>query len=327
MNINSSPNSPDNQEIDLSQISKSIGRFFDDLGYKCFQVIQFVKKNIVIIGVLTALGFVLGYLMDRNSKTYKSEIIVKPNFESGDYLYDKIDLIKAKISDGDTIFLRDTVGISMPKKFLNIEIEPINDIYKFVENKESNFEMIKLMAENSDLKKIMEDLTTSKNFMYHKISLVSKTPVTEENLTSPILKYLEDSEYLNKKKIEYLNNAKVKMSENDSMIKQINNLLDSFTSAGKSNSSSVYINQNTQINDIIKSKESFINENGYLRIEILNYDKIIKKVSSNLSKKNTSFLDNNNKIILPILFVLLFCFFQIIRKLYKKQKLKAMSYN
>ena len=113
------------------------------------------------------------------------------------------------------------------------------------------------------------------------------------------------------------------MRQNDSMIKQINNLLDSFTSSGKPNSSSVYINQNTQINDIIKSKEYFINENGYLRIEILNYDKIIKKVSSNLSKKNSSFLANNNKLILPILFFILFYFFHVVKKVYTKQKLKA----
>jgi hypothetical protein len=175
------------------------------------------------------------------------------------------------------------------------------------------------MAENSDMKKIMEDETTSKNFLYHKITVVTAENVNEETLSKPLLDFLENSDYLKKVAAEYVNNAQLKLKENDSIIEQINGLLKSFANAGDLKSSSVYINQNTQINDIIKTKETFIVEKGYLRIELLNYDKIFKKVSSNLSKRNTSFLANNNKILLPLLFILLFCLVISARRFYKKQ--------
>ncbi len=36
-------------------------------------------------------------------------------------------------------------------------------------NNEQNFELIELMAENGDLKKIVKETTTSKNYNYHTI--------------------------------------------------------------------------------------------------------------------------------------------------------------
>lgn len=325
MSANLTPNSSQDQEVDLAQVSKSIGHFFDRIAIKLFHFILFLKRNLILLMVLIILGVVLGYIMDKNNKIYESEIVVKPNFQSVDYLYDKIALIQSKIREKDTLFLKKQVGISHPKKFLKISISPVNDIYGFVKNQESNFEMVKLMAENSDIKKIMEDETTSKNFLYHKISVVTAEKVNEETLSKPLLNFLENSDYLRKMGKEYINNAQIKLKENDSIIKQINGLLDSFAKSGDSKSSAVYINQNSQINDIIKTKESFIIEKGYIRIELLNYNKIFKKVSSNLSKRDTSFFANNNKIILPLVFILLFCLFASGKRFYKNQLAKTQE--
>lgn len=51
-----------------------------------------------------------------------------------------------------------------------IEIKPITDVYKFIKDKDNNFEMIKLMAEDGDIKKIIEENVTSKNYPYHLIT-------------------------------------------------------------------------------------------------------------------------------------------------------------
>ena len=39
------PSNSDNQEIDLSQISKKIGSFFEGIATKIFNVLFFIKKN------------------------------------------------------------------------------------------------------------------------------------------------------------------------------------------------------------------------------------------------------------------------------------------
>ena len=63
MSTNSQPNN-ENQEIDLSQISKKFSGFFEKIAIKIFNGILFIKRNSITIGALFILGIVLGYFMD-----------------------------------------------------------------------------------------------------------------------------------------------------------------------------------------------------------------------------------------------------------------------
>ena len=172
--MSTTPQNTDNQEIDLSQISKKIGGFFENISTKIFKAFLFFKRNIIWVGILFALGAGIGIYLDKTSKVYDNQIIVCPNFGSTDYLYSKIELINSKISDADTLFLKDVIGLKEPKKFKKITIIPITDVYKFIDNKEQNFELIKLLAEDGDIKKIVNESLTSKNYPYH---LTSSNPI------------------------------------------------------------------------------------------------------------------------------------------------------
>ena len=111
MSTNSQNNDFDNQEIDLSRISKKLGGFFEKVSIKIFKGILFIKRNLILIGVLFILGGVMGHFMDRNNTNYDNQIIVTPNFFTTDYLYNKIDLINSKVNEGDTVFLKNVVGL------------------------------------------------------------------------------------------------------------------------------------------------------------------------------------------------------------------------
>lgn len=312
----------DNQEIDLSQLSKKIGNLFENISTKIFQGILFIKKNIIVIGVLFILGAVLGYLLDKSSKSYDNKIIVAPNFGSNDYLYSKIELINAKIKENDTVFLKETVGIKEPKKFGEITIQPITDVYKFIDNKPENFELIKLMSEDGDIKKVIVDRTTSKNYPYHLIDFKTSKLTTDQNTVQPILNYLNDSEYFLTLQKEYLNNIKLKMVANDSIISQIDGVLNSFSSAingSQRNEKLIYYNENTQLNDIIKTKNELTIEQGNQRVNFFNFNKIIKDNSSTINIKETNGLNGKMKFIVPILFVLLFIVVTSFNLFYKKQ--------
>ncbi|PUU67665.1 hypothetical protein DBB36_22760, partial [Flavobacterium sp. WLB] len=151
------PQNNTDHEIDLFLISKSIGRFFDRINTAIFRSIQFLIRNWIIVVTLLLFGFGLGWYFDSSKKSFQNEIVVSPNFGSVDYLYSKIDLIDSKINAGDTIFLKNVVGISHPKAIKKIEIKPISDAFKFVEDREQNFELIKLMADEGDINKILID--------------------------------------------------------------------------------------------------------------------------------------------------------------------------
>ena len=322
------PNNQDDQEIDLSHVSKKIGRFFDGIGTSIFKGIQFFIRNVILVSILLLVGFGFGLYLDKTQKSYDNLIIVQPNFGSVDYLYSKVDLIESKIKSRDTVFLKNVVGIIYPKRLSKIEIKPIADVYNFIKNTPENFELIKLMADNGDIKKIIEDNVTSKNYTYHTISFVTDRTGVNKEMSEPLLRFLNESDYFKKIQKVSLKNIEVKMKQNDTIIAQINNVLGSFSAAANATQKSnklVYYNENTQLNDIIKTKDLLVVEQGIHQINLLGSDKIIKDVSITTNIKKTGLLYGNKKIALPLLLIVLYVLIHSFIVFYKKQSLIAME--
>ena len=320
--MSTTPQATDGQEIDLGKISKYFNTLGNSVVESILKIIYFIKKKILIFLTLTILGVALGYLLDKE-KVYRHEIIVTPNYTSVDYLYSKVELINSRIKDGDTAFLKNTVGIKSPRKLGKITIKPISDVYKFIIRNPQNFELIKLFSEDSDAKKIVEDEITSKNYPFHLISFNTKGLTDEKNSILPLLNYLNNSDFYKKIQDENIKNVYIKMAQNDSIINQINGFLNSFknTSNGSQKSSSlVYYNENTQLNDIIKTKEALIKENGDFKVELVSLDKIIKENSIVSNIKEESLIPY--KILFPIFLCfgyLLYTFFSLRSKKLKHQ--------
>lgn len=318
------------QEIDLSQLSNKIGRGFQNLGFSVFKGIQFLIKNVVIISILVVLGAVLGFLMDRSDKYYSHQIIVTPNFNSTDYLYSKIDLIESKVKEGDTVFLK-SMGLKHPKTLSEIEITPIIDAYSFIRNDKDNFELLKLIAENNDIDKVLKEKVTSKNYPYHVISFSTKGRITNENTIAPLLASLNNSAYFKIVQKNIIENVNTKIKANDQTLKQIDSILNNYASStggnGKNDNMLYYNNENNQMNEVLKTKYDLVTEQGNRKVELINYDKIIKDLSITSNIKKESAVNGKFKLLLPILFFLAFIGFRAFRSFYNKQSLRYKSTN
>ncbi len=62
MSANLPQHNPENQEIDLTQISKKIRSFFERINTLIFKCIQFFVKNAIVIVILLIVGVGLGIL-------------------------------------------------------------------------------------------------------------------------------------------------------------------------------------------------------------------------------------------------------------------------
>lgn len=311
-------------QIDLLAIKNEIGNFFQHLSTSIFNGIQFFIRNIIVIGILFALGIGLGIYLDKNQKTYNHEIIVTPNFGSTDYLYSKIDLLQSKIKEHDTLFLK-AIGIQKPGFLTKIEIQPIIDVYKFISNSDQNFQLLKLMAEDGDLKKIIEEKATSKNYTYHRITFVTKDLSSYKQTLEPLMNYFNNSVFFGKIQKEYVNNQQIKIRADEATIAQIDGFLNTFSNTVNGNSKSdklVYYNENTQLNDVIKTKDKFVDELGQIRINLVGYDKIIKENSSTSNIENTESVNGKLKFVLPFLFIGLYIAMLYFVSFYKKQSLR-----
>ncbi|QGK76222.1 hypothetical protein [Flavobacterium sp. SLB02] len=320
------PQDNSGQEIDIFQLSKSIGGFFERINSIIFQSIHFFVRKWIIVLILVIVGFGIGWYLDSNKKTFENQIIVTPNFGSVDYLYSKINLIESKIIAGDTAFLKNEVGIQNPKSIKKIETKPIADVYKFIEDKEQNFELIKLMAEVGEVKKVLEDNITSKNYTFHSISFITDKITNEKDIVEPLLKYLNSSEYFKTlQKIGY-KNLEQQIIQNDTIIAQIDQVLNGFSNTvknGSKNDKLIYYNENTQLNDIIKTKQYLIIDQGKYRLKLINYDKAIKDINSTLNIHSAKITNGNLKLLLPFLFIFIFVLIHLFLKFYRNQLFKA----
>lgn len=315
-----SKNNPENQEIDLAVLSQKMGSALQNLNTFIFNCIQFALRNIVLLLILIIVGVGLGFYLDQTQKTYDNEVIVSPNFGSVDYLYAKVELIKSKLKEKDTTFLK-AIGIAESSKLSKIEIKPIIDVYSFVGEREANFELLKLMAEDDDMRKVLEDPATSKNYRYHLISFTTKKLTSKAKTVQPLLDFLNNSTFFTKIQKEQLNNIQLKMKANEQTITQIDNFLNSLSEKG-AGGASVFINENTQLNDVIKTKDELVREQGNHRINLVGYDKIIKESTVAINIENSTSVNGKLKFVFPLIFVGIFLGIYFFRSFYRKQKSK-----
>ena len=322
------------EEIDLGILFKKISGFFSNLSFSIFKGILFFKKNFVTIAILVVIGFIIGFYLDYKKNNYDNEIIVSANFGSVDYLYTKVKLINAKILQEDTLFLK-SIGIKNPKKVIGIKIYPIIDIYNFVNTvpvnvnnvqNSQNFELVKLLADDGDINKVIKDSLTSRNYGQHKITIFTNGFTTNEKTINPILIYLNKSGYFKEYQKTFIDNIVTKNKENQIIINQIDNLLNQFanTTNNQKNDKLVYYNENNQLNEILNNKSALINEIGSNKIILKSLDKVIKDKSRVLNIKSKISVFNKMKFIIPLLLISGFISFILFINYYKKQNKKIL---
>jgi len=319
-----SPTNPDSQEIDLAQVSRKLGNMYQSFLAWIFRGFLFARRNIIILAILFIVGAGLGFYLDKNTKVYNHEVIITPNFGSADYVYSKINLLNSKIKERDSAFLR-SIGIVDTDNFLDIEIKPIMDVYGFANLKEINFELIKLMAEDGDINKVIDNPTTSMNYTNHRLKITTKGLASHKNLIDPILNYLNTSEYFSQIQKSIYESNLIKLQANEKTIGQIDSLLASFSSSANQsgkNDKLVYYNENTQLNDVLKTKSELIQEQANKRLEIITGDRTVKENASILNIKNTESINGKLKIVFPLLFIGLFLLFGLLRDFYRIQMAK-----
>ena len=311
------------QEIDLSQIGKTISKGAKKVINKCFDLLFFIQKKLIIVFVLLVFGGGLGFYVDKEPN-YTNDITVFPNFGSNEYLYDKINLISLKLKEKDEAFFT-KIGIKNIKDFISIEIEPVNGIYNFInsESQKNNFELVKLMAEDGDIEKIIEDETTSKNYYLHGINIKTAIAYQQKDLIDPLLNFLQQSEYFIKLQKIHQNNLEEKLASNKLLITQIDQIILSLSQ--NKTGSSVSISENTGINDLIQKKDNLIFENQKLATNRLEFEKIIKDQNIIGNQMNNKGANNKMKFILPILFVLFYLLGHWFLNVYKLQKQRIQA--
>ncbi len=294
-----STNSQD-QEIDLGQIGKGINSMLQGAIDSFFKFIFFLKKKLIVLIILGILGVIAAFLL--GSKSYTHEVSVIPNFKSNEYVYTKIAQINTKLREKDRAFFSQ-IGIQNSDRIQKIEIEAYPALFPFVNDKENenNFELIKLMTEESGMDKIMNEESIGMNYYHHKITITTEGMLSKEAFITPLLKYLNTSTYFETQQKINLKNVQDKIVLNDSLIAQIDKIIGLLSS--NSSNATVSISEKNSLPELVQKKDELIYANQNLLIKQSFYDQIVKEESSVINIRKFDPLLLNPKVFLPLLLI------------------------
>ena len=268
--------------------------------------------------VIILLGVFSGYLSTDAETPLPKEatVLVKINFDAGNFVYDAVDLINLKISSGDTEFFIQEMKLNFDEKIDKVSVSPVIDI-KDIMAKDIKANEIRVLFENIEYEDGLEVADGFKSdYDYHFI----KVKVSENSSIQTINKivdYFNNNPLFKELKERNIQRISSIISDNEQTINQIDKLIEHYTSQDKSNSSQLYIdNKDISPNDLIATKILLQSENQELKKESLISKQTVMMINeANVMIEDHSLL-SNKMIFYPIVFLLFYVFIMFIRSTY-----------
>ena len=301
-------NFKENEELDIIVLIEKIKLIFLSVLLQMFRRSKMILSNWKQLLVVIFAGVLVGYLMTDNEKINSKEaaILVKVNFDAGNYIYDAVELINLKVFSGDTDFFTKDIMLDETEIIDEISIAPVVDI-KDIMDKEINANEIRALFENlqyEDGFSLTEGFKS--DYDYHIITIkVSNN--SSLNTISKVIDYFNRNPLFTELKDRNLQRISSVIYDNEQTIKQIDKIIDFYTSEKKVNSTQLYIdNKDITPNDLISTKITLQKENEDLKNENLTSRQTVMIINeTNVLVQNKSLL-SNLMIYYPIIFLAIY---------------------
>ncbi len=312
-------------EIDLGQLFQLIGRVFNAIFRFVLRVFLYLKKNIFILIGLVVIGLAIGYGLNRIvSKRLKTEVIVKPQLESKNYLYDVIEEIQSNIGAKDTVFFN-TIGID------NIDFSGLEiSVNRVVEEgaTETDMQYLELLQsfENTDaIADIVRAELENKSSFNHRITIYYKNRTFGEVFAQKMMDYINSNTYFDEVLVISRNNAKSRIEQNQTLLKQVDEIITNYTNnlASKNNQASsdrIILDNQEQVNiaDLFQYKNILIRDIETKKLELVEQTKPISVINFGKPQEVQKSFFGKNVVLIPLLLIGLFFMFSAFRYLDKK---------
>jgi hypothetical protein len=325
---NQSPNTQNSSdEIDLGQLFQLIGKGFNAIFLFLLRVFLYLKKNILILIGLVIVGLAIGFGLNRiTSKKLKTEIIVKPQLESKNYLYDVISEIQANIRAKDITFFKE-IGIDQVD-FNGLDIAISRVLQEG--GSESDIKYLELLQsfENTDaIADIVRAELQNKSSFNHRITIFYKNAEFGKTFTEKILKYINTNKHFNVLLEVYRNNATYRIEENQALLKQVDEIIANYTNGLASKTKPVLnerivLDNQEQVNiaDIFQYKTGLIRDIETKKLELIERRETFSVVNLGQPQVIQKSFFGKNVVLIPLLLISLFFAISVLKYLNKKSK-------
>jgi len=278
----------------------------------------------VLLGGLT--GYLAGQFLDDKQQI---EVIVTPNQDDADYLfntrtylYDVVEEVQAKLKGKDSAFFK-SLGMDFGKmKGFEIEVTPlISQNTQIRESEERIMEALKEFGNSEALSDIAVAEFRNQSIRDHRLVFYFKEPTPGKEYVSRILEYLNSNAYYSRLVQIQKENAQKRIEQNDSLIAQIDRLVDVYTgkidSERPSSGDQLFLENREVVNvpALLTLKNKLIMESEIKRLENEMKQDPITIISVGQPHKIIKPIFKKNLVFFPLLFVGAFLLFSFIRYL------------
>ncbi len=315
-------------EIDLGKVFKMIKTVFRSFYELFLKLFLYIKKNALILIALIAIGAAIGFGLNQIvNKRLKTEIIVRPNLESRDYLYDVIEEIQANYLAKNVDFFK-SLGIDITTiKGFEITIDPVEDD-KEKGNMGDDLKYLELLEKFQNerfIGDVIRNEVLSKTSLNHRLVVYHKNSEEGDELALKIVQYINSNSYFNELTSIYRSNAIDRIEQNEALIKQINQLIISY--------SNNLANQNTQsvesriilegdsqsdVTELINLKNALIRDIERKKLELYEQKEAVSIINFGKMQQVRKSLLGKNVVLIPVLLLSLFFLISIIKFLNKE---------
>ena len=311
-------NFKENEELDIIVLIEKIKLMLLSLFLQIFRRSKSFllgwKKLLAII----ITGLVLGYFQTDSKLPNAKEatVLVKINFDAGNYVYDAVDLINLKISSEDYDFFNQEIKLNEDESVDEVSISPVIDI-KDIMAKDINANEIRALFDNLEYEdgfSVTEGFKSDYDYHFIKVGVSNNSSISTVN---KIVDYFNNNPLFTELKERNLQRISSIISDNEQTINQIDKLLDYYTSENKTKTTQLYIdNKDVRPNELIKTKISLQNENQELKKETLVTKETVMVINeANILIENNSIL-SNKMVYYPLLFLFIYIIISIVISLY-----------
>ena len=323
---NNIPNNNSSDEIDLGQLFQMIGNGFNRIFKTFLSAFVYFKNNLLILIGLAVIGILIGFGLNQiSSKKLKTEVIVKPQLESKNYLYDVINEIQANIKAKDTAFFSN-IGIEISDfDGLEVHIAPVNENRDSSESEIKYLELLQSFENTEAIADIVRAELQNKSSFNHRISFYYIDAKVGQQFAKGVMAYINTNEYFDDLIAVYRENATSRIEENEQLLKQVDEIITNYANkmaekdgiAG--NDRIVLDNQETvNITGLFGLKNSLIKDIESKNLELEQRTDPISIINFGKPQQIVKSLFKKNIVLFPLLFIGLFLLVSLIRFLNKK---------
>lgn len=311
-------NFKENEELDIIVLIEKIKLMLLSVS---LQIFRRSKKFLLAWKQLSAvifIGILAGYFTtdDNQPNSKEANVLVKINFDAGNYVYDAVDLINLKISSDDADFFSQEIKLNIDESIDEISISPVIDI-KDIMAKDIQANEIRVLFENLEYEdgfSVSEGFKSDYDYHFIKVNVSNNSTIETVN---KIIDYFNSNPLFAELKERNIQRISSIIFDNEQTIKQIDKLLDFYSSDNKINSSQLYIdNKDLRPNELIKTKIDLQNENQDLKRESLTSKETVITINETNVLIEDNSLTSNKMVYYPLLFVFIYFVCSILFGLY-----------